>query len=719
LFVQQDSVAVAIQIIGPKSEMTLPAPTPSDEQVVIHKVNTYDMVVGTDSEPTFSGTGPTGVLTVPINNPNSNSGDFYLSSVTFTSDLASPNDSVTEPTSNGGVFDILLNNPSARGSNESVDYQVLYTVNDPNGLSINGPKSDTYTVTLTDDPTPDNITISPFTYRTYNGVGESSFSFGVVFSDGDDTGVDGVNVYFESDNIVKTLVAKVPRYINGVKTDSQLNLPPVVLQDTATASDLTGGINILDIDGNSSTNKWSNFAGGKILFVPYSTKKTNSSNVGAEVESTTAVEKDINHIPVIPAVENVALIGGVKESYDSTEMVWTYDLDTLYSGYTSVTASYELTLNTQNVTNSINSDNSSYSVDISGALSTYTLNIKVKITAANDGSSYYSDGVALAFDSVSVDQSGVDIVFRRGSNNTVVRATYTNYNVDDSTGESLVVEEVKLVDTSDSESSDPADSVTLTHTGVISNGVQSTYSGTQPAPAIQAPSNGSVTNINIYDISSYDLGEVLELNYRIKAGVQYTVTGTTGTVDSTGLYLIMPAATRYVVAGRPQLTINQNYQIGTGDYAGRIGFGVTMNANGLSREGVQSLVFLIAEEHDHTVASDSTDSDSKQVVLSFSSSEAVPSTYDEQVAATTTDAADNIAAGEILSLTVDDVEGFDEGSASNWTLVVGDLTANDQSVLYAPSNIDFDAGSNLAVVGVIATRLGIRLALRPVVAPPA
>lgn len=698
---QENSVAVSIQIIGPNSEMTLPDPTPSNEQVIIHKVNSYVMTVGTASEPTFTGTGASAVLTVPINNPTSDSGDFYLESATFTSNLNTPNDSVTKPQSSNGVFDITITNPSARGADENVEYQVFYTIADPNGLDINGPESEKYNITLKDRPTSNTITINPFTYKTYNYYAESSFKFDVLFDDVGDTGVDGMNVYFTSANIPKTLVEKVSRYVNGVETNPQNNIT-VLLQSTTDATKLVGGINILDIDRNPSTNKWSNFSGATISFVPYSTTRTNS-DTGVEVESTDAVEIDINHIPVIESVKGVELIGGVIQSFDFTQMVWTNDLSSVYGSYNSVDASYDLELNTQDVTNSINESNSSYNVNMGGAVSTYTLIIKVKITADNDDSVYYSEPVTLEFDSVSVDQSGVDIEFLRGSNNMVIRTTYTNFSVDDST-ESLVVEEVELVDTSESESSDPADSAKLTLTSTIADGVLVTYGASQPAPAIQ-PSSGTTTNINNYDISGYSLGDVLELNYRVKAGVQYTVTGTTGTVDSTALYLTLPTATPYTVAGRPQISINPTYQVGTGTYAGRIGINITMNSNGLFNEGIQSLLFFVAQVSDYTVATDG-DGEGIRVVVSYSSSQTPSSSYDVEDPATTTTTGDNIAPGETVALYVDDVLYGSTGASDNWTLVAGNETSNDNTVLYAPSNSGFNDKTKLGIFGVISTRLG-------------
>jgi hypothetical protein len=181
------------------------------------------------------------------------------------------------------------------------------------------------------------------------------------------------------------------------------------------------------------------------------------------------------------------------------------------------------------------------------------------------------------------------------------------------------------------------------------------------------------------------------------------------------MYLNLPLVQKpYMVANRPRLTIASQYRIvpgtndgTTSDYSGRIAVDMCMNANGLKTEGIQSLVFVIGQESNYTDSNDSGGGEGRQVLLSFSSSEATVPTYDKQEAATTLNTLDNISAGETLTLTVDNVAGFNEGAGLNWTFVAGDLTSNDQSTLYFPVNSGFDKVKELSFVGVIATRVGI------------
>jgi hypothetical protein len=739
LFSNEDSVVVSIQIIGPNSSMTRPDPTYSDEQVVIHKVKRYEMVEKTDSEPTFSGTGASGVLKVPINNTPSENGDFYLYSATFTSNLDSPNATSTvlldELEENG--FDIIITDPSARGVTEYCTYKVYYTVTDPNNSkNINGPLSEQYSLRLTDDPTSDNILVTNYSYKTYNKDSESGFKFDLEFVDVGDTSADGVKIYFESDTIPKTLVKKVSRYdANGVKLDVQHNIS-VVLQDTAVPSELVDGIEVRGfpyippIIGSPSPNKWLNFADGIIRFVPYSTKKTNSHDVGPETESSDSVNKHINHIPTIPVVEGARLTGGMKDSNGPTKISWNNELVSRYGALSTVEASYNLTLNSVDV-NENDSAVDSYVVDISGPVATYTFVAKVKITTMNDGEEYFSEPITLTFVSDSIDQSAITIDFERGSNDAFLNAKYSFNGSPNNISDLENNVSARLVDTSRSSNlRDPVDAGVRLLDGM---GMQCTpyeyppyrrcdywFMSAPPHHSSWDPEASEIqreNDVNTYNIpsSEYPLGHEMRVAVRFSASVPYTLSDVTGTRNSEPMYLNLPLVQKpYIVANRPRLTIASQYRIvpgtndgTTSDYSGRIAVDMCMNANGLKTEGIQSLVFVIGQESNYTDSNDSGGGEGRQVLLSFSSSEATVPTYDKQEAATTLNTLDNISAGETLTLTVDNVAGFNEGAGLNWTFVAGDLTSNDQSTLYFPVNSGFDKVKELSFVGVIATRVGI------------
>lgn len=326
-FVQQDSVVVSIQILGPNKETTRPDSTSSNEHVVVHKVNKWPAAdqMGSDKEPSFSGSGETGVFTVPINNPTSNTGDFYLKSATLKSDLNPTH--VTQTQSNGGVFDITVTDPSKRGNDEEVTYQVYYTIDDPNGengnVDIEGPLSQEYKIKLNDAPTSNNITINNYEYAVYNDDDKSAFSFNVSFNDVDDTSVSGLRAYFESDNIPKKFLREVSR------SDGDNQSITVTLQDGDSESEgvYQDGIKIIDEDGEKSDGLWENFEDAVISFVPYlkSGQQTSEANI--------SVDYDIYHAPDLDVVEDVGLIGGVKESYKDTKATWLDNLVELYGSY--------------------------------------------------------------------------------------------------------------------------------------------------------------------------------------------------------------------------------------------------------------------------------------------------------------------------------------------------------------------------------------------------
>ena len=334
LFKQQDSVVVSIQIIAPKSSATRPPATSSNEQVVIHKVYKYSMTLGTSSEPTFTGSGSDTVLTVPINNSTTDdNGDIYFESATLIITDAGTPTSVTENVTNDGFFDIVQN-VTAGGASKSVTYEVYYTVSDPNGLDINGPISSPYTVSLTDAPTENNIIISKYSYNTYNVNNESSLTFDIEFRDVGTTSVDGCNLYFQSAQISKTLVKRIERS-DGDKQNNVL----VLLQDTTNPSQLVAGIHIKELDGDESANIWYNFTGGTLFYVPFSYEKV-TSNTGDIIESGYEIVKSMNHIPKIESVNDLALIGGVKESVSATETNWNNELYSQYNGKVDVKAEY-------------------------------------------------------------------------------------------------------------------------------------------------------------------------------------------------------------------------------------------------------------------------------------------------------------------------------------------------------------------------------------------
>ena len=682
LFAQTNSVKVSVAIEPLAGETTRPAATESNTVVAVSKVNQYVMT----SVPRFS----QGTLTVPINNPTSS--DAYFTHAIFTSNLAGPNALKEVSISTDGVFNIAVENPNIRGAN--CDYQVRYKISDPNASgSITGPISATYSVMLNDPPGLDNFSVTNFSYKTFNNDSESSFKFDVTFQTVGTRSVDGVIVYFES-TTNDTITLMDVKKSDGTPLPSpnqaviQLTNRSYTLQKNAPAANATleEGVNIMykNSEGNNaeSANKWLNFRSGKIVFKPYIL-------VGSE-KDIQPVQLDITmfNIPTIPMPTNLTLTGGVKGSYAATSAAWNNALSTYASIGSSVTASYKLVLNESEVSAQVS--NHGYTVDLSGvaASTVLTLKLQVKLTSS-DTLSYLSDTAELSFTAASVDVAGLTSTVKRGSNDTVLRVERGVYTITPASGANVT--EVKLIDNQVVANTNPE----AAQVKVL------TMAAVQPVGP----------TVNVYDLvaDGYALGDDLDLQYRLKAGVQYNTkygAADSSSSSSTPLFLTLASPTlEYIVATKPELQLESTYRVmNSGTYNGRIAINATINAKGLHAEGVLSVVFVLAQEGNFTNP-DLSDS-GVQYVIAFESVTGLTKSYTVgSNASLVPSSTDNLGATEVHELSVTDVAGFAEGGAGARTLVMGNLLEGDASTLYLDAT-GFDASRPITAVSVVATRLG-------------
>ena len=664
LYAQKDTVRVRIAIVAhnvanPHHSFTRPDATESNEKIIVHKVNKYTMELGTDSEPNYSGTGNSGKLDVPINNLTDAQNDYYMTAAVFVSNLT--NDPITEtvPTNSNGSFNITVNNPneSFRGVNSGVTYQVFYVITDPNpsGQTINGPSSQLYTIQLKDNPTADNFTINDYSYTTFNNDGKSSFKFKVNFIDGDKTSIDGIRVYFVNDQIPSTLLKDV----NRTGHDSNNSIEFTLQQTGPTSSALNDGVKIIGNESTLSDNKWLNFRSGLINFVPYFTKKANTSNDPTRTDVVEAFKnKNINNIPVIDPVlsSSVSLTGGVIQSVGATSIIWSDETSKYGSVSGTVTATHDV--NTQDIAGNM------VTINLSDTIAIYTNVIKVKITALNDTSVYYSQPTTLKFESVSVDQSAMTISVKRGTNAEVLRTTRGNYSADRLSNLNVV-------------------SVQLVNLGVVL-----AYQGEGTFQPV-----GTISNPNVYNISMYSLGTVLKLVYRVEAGVNFSV-NTVYVGPSSPLYLTLNSPLEYVVAEKPSLSISPSYNV----VDGKMFLNASIDAKGLQNEGLQGVVFVLAQEGDFTNTNDP-DANGASVTLVFNSSQAV-NTYLTQATADASSTTDNMAQMETFA--------FTDRTGGMWKLITGNLGPNDQSVIEFPDTTygGFHNTKPLLAVGIATTRMG-------------
>jgi len=716
LFKQSDSVKVSIAIQPTTGETTRPAATESAAQVIVAKINKYEMVAGQASEVKFSGSGETATLTVPINNAKTQANELYFSSAIFTSNLSAPNDTKEVAVSNNGVFDISVVNPSKRGegaSNACV-MQVRYKIADPNGGTITGPISSDYTLNLMDNPLSDNFTVSNYSYETFNDNAASKIKFDITFQTVETRSIDGVYVYFRSTNndavtendITLTLLKDVKRSAG----DSQLNLTHTLQSDAPADAALASGIKIKDKDGADSVKSWLNFRSGEIVFKPYYTLALLSDTTPTIVDTETV--KTVYNIPKIPMPTNLTLTGGVKESHTATMAAWSDALSTYASIGSSVTASYKLVKTILVEVNNIMvpveievpAANHGYTIDLSSvaADTLQTLKLQTRITAS-DNTIYLSDTAELKFTVASVFVTGLTSTVKRGSNDTVLRVSRGDYTITPASGANVT--EVKLIDNP------------TVATVVNTNPEAATVKVLTSTAAAVQPVGPAINEYNLVATgNAYALGDDLDLQYRLKAGVDYTtkygVAASPSTTSSTPLFLTLASQTlKYIVATKPDLQLESTYTVmSSGAYSGRIAINATINAKGLHAEGVVSVVFVLAQEGNFTNP-DLSDS-GVQYVIAFESVTGLTKSYTVgSNASLVPSSTDNLGATEVHELSVTDVAGFAEGGAGARTLVMGNLLAGDASTLYLAAS-GFDTSRPITAVSVVGTRLGNDIAFR-------
>lgn len=461
LFNEDDVVKISVSIFPEDGETTLPGPTESNDCVVVKKMTQHTMTVGSSSEPKFTGSGANGVLAIPIN--VGGDADLNFLSATFKSNLSSPNNEVTQKDEDDidqgvapddddydNVYDLIVSNPSNRGAldSDAVEYTVTYTIQDPNNQGSISIESEPYKINLKDEPTSDNFSVSNYSYRTFNNEGESGFVFDVLFNDVGDTSIDGINVYFESINDDTNFTNDIPRILvlNVPRTDgdNQSNLIVTLNGVPAEDSDVSSGIMVNDVNGVDS-NRWLNYRSGTIHFVPYKHETVESSQ-GDQNENDNAKDSEIiMNIPVINMPINVVPVGGVIESYSGTQLIWDDDLVD-YASAPSVASSHYLIMNNDNVSSDISNidDKKSYDLALGNTPSSYKLELRTKLVSV-DENVYYSKPVVVEFNSVSVDQTGVNLVVKRGSTIETLKVSFSDHTTVPANASNLNVTELALV----------------------------------------------------------------------------------------------------------------------------------------------------------------------------------------------------------------------------------------------------------------------------------
>jgi hypothetical protein len=219
--------------------------------------------------------------------------------------------------------------------------------------------------------------------------------------------------------------------------------------------------------------------------------------------------------------------------------------------------------------------------------------------------------------------------------------------------------------------------------------------------------------IHTYDLSgTYVKSDTLSLVARMRAGVKYTEKRGDAAADdkeseSTYLSLVPEAKVAYTCASRPSVEVVGTRNTGSDN---RKVVNLKINANGLEREGIQSVILSLLKEGDHTDEASASEGSGSEIVLSFESTNGRLRSYivDEDGANVTTGSTDNLGPGEHHELLNNDVDGFSGTAlplADTFVLVMGTLDDDDESKLYLPEGSEWDSG-DITVLAVVSTRIG-------------
>jgi hypothetical protein len=726
LFGQGDDVVVTISIeSAAKKGITLAPGKDSNEVTVVRKVATYTMVIGEDSEPSMSN----GVLTVPVDNATTPqaTGEYYLASATFFSDLDTPHDSYTVNQSNDGVFDITMTDPSPVDS--TCNYRIAYTINHPYGSSstpIRGPKSAEYTIPLAAEPQKNTLTISNYAYTAFADAptAVSSFTYDVEFADIEASGaapryeVDGMRVYLvyppdSTDPADSVLVQTVRRGNNAVQTGLTVTLGSVA--PTLTDYDFNGdGLTVPDAETASKTLVWTNFQKAKVEFRACRTALVVSDGDALGIDSIDSHDFEIFNVPPIAPPKNFALSGGVIEADSGTAVSWD---DTLAAYGTDVVPEYVLTLK----------EGSDAAVDVSGDIdegsdevnqydvdtetlppnTQYQLGLTIKLTG-EDGYSWLGTTSTITFSSVSVAQSTATV--------SVLRDSFTGPEVGDPSvlkvsfgaatvtppgaalaGGILNIVERTLVD-NPSNSTDPTD--------VVINKLENAGADVVQAEATE----------QTYDLlaEGYDLGDNVNLQALTKAGVDYQLKvgdAAATTEESEPGYLKLADAPQltYTLAGPPIVTLRQGEDAKYTVDNGAIIVPFSANTVGLQAQGLSTMTFFAVQDSDYTEAEDAQAGKGGVAIVVFcpSAKPAPAYGYADGPVASAASATDFLAAGETVTVTPEDLgNAVDATEIGSYTLALGTLDGEDASTLTFPANGKFNPTKPIEIIAIATTPRG-------------
>ena len=735
-FTESNRVKVQISIIDPTNMWNSPnngitAFRESNSIQLINRINNYDYVVGSSSEPynTLNGEGHL-LLNIPVDWKSIHahsvvvgykyvSGDDY-SYQTFTYDPTTTISFEVDPITGTTLY-----------------YSVAYLVKNVNI----GPTATTQGLTIEKNvpiklfPSSSDYSITNTSYTTFNTGGKSSIKFDLAFNASSTSQIDGINVYFTSPSstqepnqgsgIDKTRIATFTASQAGPNKTIQLLHVGSTINYATTLNNTP--LNRIDASGapidvtNDFSLPWQDFDFANISFEAFRDRRVTTT--GASFGTINFVEsgssdfgKTIWNVPVMnsPGWNGpITLEGGVRNSSTATKLSWMQ-----VHNMNNVDFTYDFTMMKNDNSTSLIHDDSGLAQNFKiltidpNANAKYNITLASVFTPVTTGSmrevSHHPD--TIEFNTIHVDVSGINISVQNPSNTTKVNLSFNDAVVSGNTFTIAGATESATFDTNIAEqhvmftSTDPT--MALTRLFPTNNVIERVVS---PATTKEylLPS-GSI------------LGQNFSFFMRLKAFIKYKVTEYTNATPTTPTTEILTTSSveiadqtatddnsQYIVSSIPIIGNAFTTTLDLVDESPTLNF--LLDATGCEVEGFISVVIIIAQ--------DGTESNpGGEAVVNVFPDTGATSDYSNDVAGSGAAPLNpRLTAGESFTTTPLTITGAVYGShTADYTLTIGDINDatgrfNNSTLKMPPSSVSgFTDGATLNLWILATTRRGTR-----------
>ena len=605
-FTQSSQVKIRISIIDP-TDMWQSAnggttePRDSNSIQLINKINNYNFVAGSTSEPFNTLNGSNLFLNIPVD-WNSTHAHSVKVGVKYSS-----GDSYSYQTFDYPTSEVQINVNPATGT--TLYYSVAYIVKNVNisstdtteGLAIeksvvnkNFPVSSDYTITST-------------SYTTFNTGGKSSIIFNLAFNAAATSRIDGVNVYFTSpnttqgSNIEKIRICSYSSSQGGNGKTIQL-LHAGTTINYASSSDNDTLLNIMNTSGTieaSSSKKWGDYDLATISFEAYRDSRVESTNASYgttyyKESGSRDFDKTIWNVPVLnaPSANNraITLVGGVRNSNTATKLSWvqvkdlnlipfTYDLTMKKNDVSSPLIHNDSGLNSLSSTNektlTIDTDNNAkYTITLASVFAPTTTGSMREVSVID----------TITFHTIHVDVSNMNILVQHPSTTSIVSLKWNEPII---TGESVT--------------SSGYESATFT-TNINQHYIK--YSTTNPTTGLTrlASSSSDIierivspATLKQFTLPVTSVKAKYSFFMHIGAVIRYKVNSTIKTTDSVDIseQTTTSDGSQYIVSSIPIITTFTNNIVSDQDYPT---LSINLDANGLEDEGFISVLIILGQD---------------------------------------------------------------------------------------------------------------------------